>query len=353
MTRWPAVREPADHGPAALSPADLDPADVEPEPGDTIPGIPNVRIAPTAGRQPGWSGGDQPRAGVPADARPAWLPAGDRRPRPADVPDARLPGGGPDARLPGESQPGENGSRQNRPSRLPVRERFATDPRLRAWRWRAPVSVIVFVALDLSLGWRLALTAAVVYLAADIFFRSKTTAVIPPEAMVTAAQRSTRHRLKVVAAAGYVTMNSRVIPDKDSVIDHLVVGPAGVFAIDSEKWDRRLPLRAIGGMLYHGPQSMEDRLAHARDEAHWAASLIGARLGVRIRIHPVMVIYGPKVPWLVMRIKGVDILGGNHVSAYFRKQSKATARHHLDQSHIESLVTAAERVLPPQPGASG
>ena len=229
----------------------------------------------------------------------------------------------------------------------PATPRRGTDPRIRAWLWRGVIALAVFLGVQFWLDWRYALTAVVVYLAADVLFRSRTMAVVQPETQFTVAQRYTRRRLAVLNAAGYVALHSRVIPGRDSVIDHLVVGPAGIFAIDSEKWDRRLPLRAIGGMLYHGPHNMEARLAHARDEAHWGAELIGRALGRQLRVHPVMVVYGPDVAWSVMKVKGVDVIAGGHVNGYFRKLSKATVRHHLSTEQIAALVAAAERALPP------
>jgi hypothetical protein len=229
----------------------------------------------------------------------------------------------------------------------PATRRRGTDPRIRAWLWRGGIALVVFLGVQFWLDWRYALTAAVVYLAADVLFRSRTMAVVPAEAQFTSARRYTRRRLAMLNAAGYIALHSRVIPGRDSVIDHLVVGPAGIFAIDSEKWDRRLPLRAIGGMLYHGPHSMEARLAHARDEARWGAELIGRALGRQLRVHPVMVVYGPGVAWSVMKVKGVDVIAGGHVNSYFRKLSKATVRHHLSTEQIAALIAAAERALPP------
>ena len=64
-----------------------------------------------------------------------------------------------------------------------------------------------------------------------------------PAVQVTTAQRRTRRRLFLLRPAGYVALHRRAIPGSDSVIDHLVIGPGGVFALDSERWDRRLPVR--------------------------------------------------------------------------------------------------------------
>ena len=112
-------------------------------------------------------------------------------------------------------------------------------------------------------GWRLGVTAAALVAIADTVYRSRTRRS-SGGVRVTSAQRRTRRRLFLLRPAGYVALHRRAIPGSDSVIDHLVIGPAGVFALDSERWDRRLPVRnASAGLLYHGPFSQEERLVHA------------------------------------------------------------------------------------------
>src|SRR6185312_16307514 len=94
--------------------------------------------------------------------------------------------------------------------------------------------------------WRWGLTAAVVVAITDTIYQSKAMSPIPADVRASSAQRRTRHRLGLLHAAGYVALHNRAIPGSDSVIDHLLIGPAGVFAIDSERWDRRLPVRTTG-----------------------------------------------------------------------------------------------------------
>jgi hypothetical protein len=231
--------------------------------------------------------------------------------------------------------------------------RLAADPRVRIWAARAAITVIVYFGFMLWHGWRLGLTIAALYAAADIIFRSKTTAVIPPSIRVTSAQRSTRRRLKVLQPAGYLALNARTVPGMQagtrSVVDHVVVGPAGVFVLDSERWDRRLPVRTMGGKLYHGPVNQEERLKHSRWEAHQAATLLSAELGHPVKVYPAMIIYGPKIPWAVNKLQGVDVLDGGRVGTFFRRQTKATARRHLDASQIATIYAAAAEALPPMP----
>jgi hypothetical protein len=240
-------------------------------------------------------------------------------------------------------------------SRPLVSPRLRSDPRLRVWVTRALVALALYLVVIIWRGWhdwRYGLTAAVIYAAADTIFRSKTAVVVPASVRITSAQRSTRRRLKLVRLAGYHAMHARTIPGTKHVIDHVVVGPAGVFTFDSQRLDRRLPLRMRDGMLYHGRASMEPRLDHARLEAGYAKRLIENELGQPVAIRPAMVVYGPSTSWMIMRVKGVDVFDGHRIGTYFRRQSNdvrrgsARAKSRLSAERIEMIIAAAERALP-------
>jgi hypothetical protein len=152
--------------------------------------------------------------------------------------------------------------------------------------------------------------------------------------------------------SGYLALHARAIPGSDSIIDHLLIGPSGVYAIDSERWDRRLPIRTTaggkgGGALYHGPFSQTARLAHARWEAAQAARLVGAELQQHITVSPAMVIYGPMVPWGVATLRGVEVFGGRQVGKFFRRAKRMARGRRLDDEQIGLIYEAADRALPP------
>jgi Nuclease-related domain len=192
-------------------------------------------------------------------------------------------------------------------------------------------------------GWRLGVTAAAFVAIADTIYRSKTAAI-----QVTTAQRRTRRRLALLRPFRYVALHRRAIPGSDSVIDHLVIGPAGVFALDSERWDRRLPVRQVSaGPLYHGPFSREDRLRHAARDSAQAAGQLSQALDEEISVRPAMAIYGPRIPWIVASLDGVDVFPGRRVRRYFRRQTKASRGARLNTGQIERLRAAADRALPP------
>ena len=229
---------------------------------------------------------------------------------------------------------------------------LAADPRLPIWIRRAIIALAVGLLVTLWKGWRLGLTAAAVFAIVDTLYHSKTMALIPAAARVSSAQRKTRRRLYLLRPFGYMAIHARPIPGSNSVIDHLIVGPGGVYALDSERWDRRLPVRTVasdsaaGALLYHGPFSQKDRLAHAGWEAAQAARLLSEDLRQEITVRPAMVIYGPTVPWGVASLRGVDVFAGRKIGKYFRGRKRASQSATLRWEEAGTIFAAAERVLP-------
>jgi hypothetical protein len=225
---------------------------------------------------------------------------------------------------------------------------LAADPRLPIWIVRALLALAAGIGVTLWQGWRLGLTAAAFIAIADTVYRSRTTSVIPASVRVTSAQRRTRRRLFLLRPAGYVALHRRAIPGSDSVIDHLVIGPGGVFTLDSERWDRRLPVRSVSSdLLYHGPYSQRSRLRQAKWEARQAAARLSKALGETISVHPAMAIYGPTIPWIVATLDGVDVFGGRRVRKYFKRQTRTSRGRRLNAGQIEDIHVAAALALPP------
>ena len=218
------------------------------------------------------------------------------------------------------SGPGGSGPGNHRPAASPPARRalarFAADPRMPIWLRRGIVCVVAGVVIGIWVDWRLGLTAAAVIAILDTIHRSRTTAVLPATVRLTSAQRRTRRRLRRRHPNRLPHPEHPGLPGSPELIDHLLIGPAGVFAVDSELWDRRLPIRTTqGGGLYHGPFNQTNRLQHARWEASQASRLISLELGRELQVQPAMAIYGPTVPWTVVEIAGVDVFGGRRLAS--------------------------------------
>jgi hypothetical protein len=227
------------------------------------------------------------------------------------------------------------------------------DQKLRIWRIRALIVVAVGVVFSIISDWEVGLTLAIVAGIVDTIYRTRTVESHywkQPGTVDRAtwrAQRRTQKQLARMERLGYVALNRRPIPDSVEVIDHLVVGPTGVYAIDSEKWDKDLPVRARNGKtLFHGPQSMKDRLEHARWEAGQASELLSEALGTEIVVRPALAIYGPKIPWDIAIIREVDVFSGDRLKKYLHSRARKKGPPQMSAAEIAKIHSAAATVLP-------
>jgi hypothetical protein len=221
---------------------------------------------------------------------------------------------------------------------------LSADPRMRVWRLRAVIAVIVLVVFWILVSWELGLTLAVVVVIADTIYRSRRGY---GGQKLTGAQRRTRRQLTKLGRAGYRAMHAGAIPGSEDQIDHLVVGPAGVFAIDSEDWDKRLPVRTKSGkQLWHGPFSQKDRLEHAQWEAQRAADLLSGATGKPVTVRAAMAVYGPRIPWDVATIREVDVFSGPRLRKYLRRRARQDGVRPLADDEIERIYKAANDAFP-------
>ena len=247
-----------------------------------------------------------------------------------------------DAGVPAAS-PAANGEQSWRPG---VRD-LPPDVRIRLWRWRALIMVVVGVVFTVVANWPVGLTLAILAGIVDTIYRARTAADIPTGGSQTRAQRRTRRQLHKMRRAGYLTLDARPIPNSREVIDHLVIGPTGVYAIDSEKWHKNMPIRTRNGkQLWHGPDSKKQRLEHARWEAQQASELLSAALGTEVVVRPAMAIYGPKVPWDIATIRDVDVFSGPALGKYLRQRRRAKGLPKLSREQVQAIYNTAGKVLP-------
>jgi hypothetical protein len=214
---------------------------------------------------------------------------------------------------------------------------------MRVWRRRVIVAVIAGVAFGVWRGsWVWGLTFAVLATIADTIIRSRTVFKGPAGVRLTGAQKHTARQLTSLERKGYRAMHILPIPDSEEQIDHLVIGPAGVFAIDSEDWDKRMPVRTSSHrQLWHGPRNMKDRLEHAHWEADRAAEMLTAAAGRPVTVRAVLAVYGPKIMWDVAEIRDVDTFSGPRLRKYLRRRARRRDAQPLTQSEIERLEKAA------------
>jgi len=230
--------------------------------------------------------------------------------------------------------------------RLSVRD-LPPDVRLRIWRFRVIVVIVVGVAFTIIANWQVGLSLAIVAGIIDTVYRSRTAADIAAGGSAAAAQRRTRRQLTRMRRAGYLALNARPIPNSREVIDHLVVGPTGVYAIDSERWHRRVPIRTYNGkQLWHGPENKKPRLEHAKWEAAQASERLSTAVGFDVPVRAAMAIYGPKIPWGIATIRDVDVFTGTDLGKYLRRRGRMRGLPRLTREQVQAVYNAASSVLP-------
>jgi hypothetical protein len=218
---------------------------------------------------------------------------------------------------------------------------------LRRWRERAFVAGGAGVAGVLLFDFKVGVSIAVVVAIVDTLLRARSApsggATTGGTGLkLTKAMRKTERQLRGFERQGWQVLHNRSIPGTPNRIDHLLIGPTGVYVVDSEKWDRRLAVRAMSHRkLFHGPFNMHERLDEARFEARQASRLIAAELGDDVEVQPSLAIYGPSVPWKVLNVRDVDVYSGGQARRYLRRRPKV-----LNSTQIERISRAAEKALP-------
>ena len=277
------------------------------------------------------------------DWSPPAEPAGEEEPPAAEAADPAKPEWKPVVTPVEEASAGPPGIGQHRGNLA----HLSANPKMRVWRLRIAVAVIVMVAFSILVSWQVGLTLAVVAVIADTIYRSRRDYAGRGKVRMTGAQRRTRRQLAKLGRAGYRAMHAGAIPGSEDQIDHLVVGPAGVFAIDSEAWDKHLVVRTKNGrQLWHGPYSKKDRLEHAQWEAQRAADLLSGEMAKPVAVRPAMAVYGPKIPWDVATIREVDVFSGPRLRKYLRRRARQGDVRPLTDSEIERIYQAANKAFP-------
>jgi hypothetical protein len=223
------------------------------------------------------------------------------------------------------------------------------DVQMRLYRIRATIMLIVGVLFFiLTRNWAVALTLAILAGIVDTVYRSRNAAMYRNGATFPGARKATTKQLRKMRREGYFWLDARPIPDSREFIDHLVIGPTGVYAIDSEKWNPKLPIRTWNGKkLYHGPESQKDRLEHAVWEASQASEILSGALGFEVKVQPALAIYGPKIPWDIATIRNVDVFTGSALRKYLKRRSRMKdGVVRLTREEVRTIYEAAARMLP-------
>jgi Nuclease-related domain len=116
-----------------------------------------------------------------------------------------------------------------------------------------------------------------------------------------AGERHTARLLRRLHRDGYVVFHDLAVPGSDANVDHLVIGPTGLFVIDSKQWTGSAN-QSADGLVWHNHYPLDREL----DTVRWEAQTLGRLLGTRI--HPLLCVHGAHVQAGGLHAQGVAIV---------------------------------------------
>ncbi|EAR24966.1 hypothetical protein A20C1_06781 [marine actinobacterium PHSC20C1] len=120
----------------------------------------------------------------------------------------------------------------------------------------------------------------------------------------------------------------------DSDIDHVLVGPAGVFTINTKRHNGKKVWVGQGRLLVSGQKT--DHLRNSRHEAKRAGKLLTAATGTPVTAHPILAIVDPAGFTFKQRPKDVDIMNARALPRWLKRREPV-----LSAESVRSIALAA------------
>jgi hypothetical protein len=116
-----------------------------------------------------------------------------------------------------------------------------------------------------------------------------------------AGERQTARLLDRLGCDGYVVFHDLAMPDSPANLDHLVLGPSGVFVIDSKRWTGHVH-QSADGLIWHNHYRLDRTLATIRRQAGTLGRLLG------VPVAPLVCVHGAHIQGGGLRAQGVAIV---------------------------------------------
>jgi hypothetical protein len=243
------------------------------------------------------------------------------------------------AAVPAEPVTGSHGS-PGRSAQLKYRRRRALE--LAGWTrtltWRAPLAAAAGLAGDVLAAQAGLPRAGLLGLAvaALVAWRLRFRASEQARAWQRGAhgERHTARLLDRLTRDGYVVFHDLAVPDSPANVDHLVIGPTGLFVIDSKQWTGSVH-QGADGLAWHNHYRLDRTVETVRWEAETVGRLLGTRPAALLCVHGAHVHGG-----------GLDAQGVAIVPAHLLRSALGYDRV-LSDADVDLLATSAWTRLHP------
>jgi hypothetical protein len=128
-------------------------------------------------------------------------------------------------------------------------------------------------------------------------------------------ERRTARLLAGLERQGWAVLHDLAVAGSRANLDHLVIGPAGVFVIDSKQYCGRLRLDP-SGRLWHGRYPLAPTLRAVSFEADQAALVL---TDPDVVVVPIVAVHGAQVPWGKVVMDGVPVVAARRLPSMLRQ----------------------------------
>ena len=195
--------------------------------------------------------------------------------------------------------------------------------------------VLIGAVLGVKAGWELGILVAVAFVVSTWVLPQTTTAWAKGEA----GERKTARALAKLPPDRFTVLHDRAIPGSPANIDHVVIGPPGVFVVESKSYKGKVTVQGdevlVGG-----------RRRPIIEQAHREAAVVQSALApelarLSIDVWPLVCIHGADLPWN-KKVLGVRIVGARGLVRSLRDMPPI-----LGPEDVRLLGDLADQRLPP------
>jgi hypothetical protein len=130
-----------------------------------------------------------------------------------------------------------------------------------------------------------------------------------------AGERRTARLLDTLERQGWAVLHDLALPGSQANLDHLVIGPGGVFVIDSKQYRGHIQLDP-SGQVWHGRYPLAPTLRAVSFEADQAAQVLP---DPGVAVVPIVAVHGAQVPWGKVVVQGVPVVPARRLPTMLRQ----------------------------------
>jgi hypothetical protein len=185
------------------------------------------------------------------------------------------------------------------------------------------------------LAWSVAASAAVWTMAE----MSAIPAELGAWRMGTHAEDHTARALAELEAEGFIVLHDRRKPGSTGNIDHVIVGPTGVFVVETKTYSGPLSIR--GDDVFVGGRRRTDMVLEARSEAEVVQAVLEIA-GGNVSVTPILCIHRAEMPLLKANVQGIHVVNERGMVRVLRRQANV-----LEPQAVLQLAALLNRELRP------